>query len=234
MPEGIPDHIAIIMDGNGRWARERGLNRIKGHEKGIISVEAAIEGCIKNAVPYLSLFAFSIENWSRPKMEVDALMGYLSKYLDDKRKMFSEKDIRLFVSGRLPMLPEKIQKKISDICAETEDNKTLNLNLAISYGGKAEIIDAVKSIHKECLRGDRKVDDIDEDCFRRHLYIPEIPDVDLLIRTSGEVRISNFFLWQCAYSEFVFMQKYWPDFVSDDISEAIEVYKKRNRRFGGV
>ena len=227
-------HIAIIMDGNGRWATEQGLPRIKGHEKGIESVEITIEACMQEGIKYLSLFAFSVENWSRPKIEVDALMRFLGIYLDKKLSTFHEKKIRFCAVGRIEMLPEIIQKKIAKVSNDTKDYDALILTLALSYSGKAEIVDTAKKIAEKTVKNEICVDDINEELFSKNLYAPGIPDVDLMIRTSGELRLSNFFLWQAAYAEFIFLNKYWPEFNESDIVEAKKEYIARQRRFGSI
>ncbi|MFH1385041.1 MAG: isoprenyl transferase [Candidatus Omnitrophota bacterium] len=230
----IPRHVAIIMDGNGRWAHERKLPRYKGHEKGIEVVEHTIDGCLLLGIAYLTLYAFSIENWNRPKDEINVLMKYLSQYLDEKRDMLHKKKIRFNAIGRLELLSEAIQKKIQRNIEETKQYNDLVFTLALSYSGRSEIVDAVKKIGHAITENRISSDEIDEKLFAEHLSTKDIPDPDLLIRTSGEQRISNFLLWQLSYSELYFTDKCWPDFTHVDLVQAVEEYKKRNRRFGDV
>lgn len=230
----IPKHIAIIMDGNGRWANERSLPRTKGHEQGIKSVHAAIEGCLETNVSYLTLFAFSIENWKRPKSEVATLMTYLSKYLDDEREMLHEKKIRFNVVGRWKDLQDDIRQKIVRNAKESKGYDKLTLTLALNYGARTEIIDVIRNIVKKCKENILDEEALTEEVVENELYTAGLPDPDLLIRTSGEMRISNFLLWQISYTELLFLEKYWPDFDKNDLIEAVKEYKNRNRRFGDI
>ena len=230
----VPRHIAIIMDGNGRWAKERGLPRIKGHEKGAEAVRACVEGCGDLHVEFLTLYAFSAENWSRPKAEVVALMSLLEQFLKEKTPELLEKNVRLQAIGRLTDLPESCQRQLHKSIEQTAQNNGLTLILALSYGGRLEIIDGIKSLLKEVELGhiDRAM--IDQEMFSKHLYTRYYPDPDLLIRTSGELRISNFLLWQLSYTEIYVTPKLWPDFGKDDLFEAVKEFGSRQRRYGKV
>src|SRR5437764_1497738 len=231
-----PRHIAIIMDGNGRWARQRGLPRIKGHEKGADAVRECVEGCGELKVEYLTLYAFSAENWQRPKSEVFALMRLLEKFLKDKTPELIEKNVRLQAIGRLTDLPDNCQKRLHESIKRTASNTGLALILALSYGGRDEIIDGIRSLLREVEAGhiDRAM--INSEMFSKHLYTRYYPDPDLLIRTSGEMRISNFLLWQLSYTEMYVTSKLWPDFTRKDLFAAVEDFAKRqgrDRRFVG-
>jgi len=230
----IPRHIAIIMDGNGRWAKERGLPRAAGHRAGAESVRACVEACKEAGVSFLTLYAFSSENWRRPKAEVDALMRLLEKFLKDKTKDMMEWDVRLQAIGRISDLPERCQEALHEAIAQTSGNRSLTLILALSYGGREEIIDGVKSIVGEVQGGRLDPAMITPETFSKHLYTRYYPDPDLLIRTSGEMRVSNFLLWQISYAEIVVVKKNWPDFRKADLDDAIEEYRKRDRRFGAL
>lgn len=221
------------MDGNGRWAKKMGLPRIAGHRAGAKSVKEAIKGARESGVKILTLYTFSTENWKRPKHEVAALFKLLENYIDKEADNLHKNDIRLSVIGKTEGLPETVQKKIADVIEKTKDNKSLILNLALNYGGRTEIVDAVHKIINECRSRDIRCEDIDEDTFGKYLYTKDIPDPDLLIRTSGEMRISNFLLWQISYAEIYVTNKLWPDFKSRDFKKAIEEYQKRERRYGG-
>jgi len=233
-PKIIPRHIAIIMDGNGRWARQRGLPRIKGHEKGADAVRECVEGCGELKVEYLTLYAFSAENWQRPKSEVFALMRLLEKFLKDKTPELIEKNVRLQEIGRLTDLPDNCQKRLHESIKRTASNNGLTLILALSYGGRDEIIDGIRSLLREVEAGhiDRAM--INPEMFSKHLYTRYYPDPDLLIRTSGEMRISNFLLWQLSYTEMYVTPKLWPDFTRKDLLAAVDDFAKRQRRYGGV
>jgi len=233
-PKIIPRHIAIIMDGNGRWARQRGLPRIKGHEKGADAVRECVEGCGELKVAYLTLYAFSAENWQRPKSEVFALMRLLEKFLKDKTPELIEKNVRLQAIGRLTDLPDNCQKRLHESIKRTASNTGLTLVLALSYGGRDEIIDGIRSLLREVEAGhiDRAM--INPEMFSKHLYTRYYPDPDLLIRTSGEMRISNFLLWQLSYTEMYVTPKLWPDFTKKDLCAAVDDFAKRQRRYGGV
>ena len=230
----VPRHVAIIMDGNGRWAKGRGLPRIKGHEKGAEAVRECVEGCGELKIEFLTLYAFSAENWQRPKTEVFALMKLLEKFLKEKTPELLEKNVRLQAIGRLTDLPQSCQKQLHESIERTAANTGLTLILALSYGGRLEIIDGIKSLLRQIESGhiDRAM--IDVDMFSKHLYTRYYPDPDLLIRTSGEMRLSNFLLWQLSYTEMYVTQKLWPDFTKKDLFEAVEDFGQRNRRYGGV
>lgn len=229
----IPTHIAIIMDGNGRWAKRRGLPRSAGHSEGAKALERIIDACGELNIKYLTAYAFSTENWSRPKDEVDYLMKLLEEYLHK----FSEKkdrNVRFKVIGDINGLPENFQKEIINIEQNTNNNTGLQLNLAINYGGRDEIHKAVEKILCDYKEGKLSSEKIDTDLFSRYLYTSEIPDPDIILRPSGELRLSNFLLYQCAYSEFWFSKIYWPDFKKEYLIEAISDYQRRQRRFGGI
>ncbi len=237
MSEGkpeIPQHVAIIMDGNGRWAKKRGLPRIRGHQVGADSVKAVLQACRKSGVKYLTLYAFSTENWIRPKAEVLGLMSLLSKFLRDQSHELHDNKTRLRVIGHIDDLPAAVRRELLNCVAETAHYTEGTLTLALSYGGRVEITDAVRAIAEKVKRGELKPDEITDKTISQHLYAPDIPDPDFLIRTSGEQRISNFLLWQLSYAEFYFTETFWPDFREKEFLEAIEVYKNRHRRFGDI
>lgn len=230
----IPGHVAIIMDGNGRWASEKGLPRIAGHREGVKRVEEAIKICLKLGVKVLTIFTFSTENWSRPKREIDMLMRLLSSSLDRQIKNMQKNNIRFKVIGKDDPLPLELQKKIRKAESDTKDNTSLTLVMALNYGARQEIVDAAKKITKDAVSKNIDIDKLSPEDFNRYLYTDGLPDPDLLIRTSGEMRISNFLLWQLSYAELYFPKKYWPDFKEDDFMRAVSIYQKRNRRFGGT
>ncbi len=230
----IPKHIAIIMDGNGRWAKKKGLPRIMGHQQGIERVKEIVRSCKDLGVGTLTLYAFSVENWKRPRPEVNTLMRLLEQFVKRELNSMIKNGIRIKVIGRIDELPENITRLLKETEFITKDNKSLMLNLALNYGGRTEIVDAVKAILKDVLKGSLNAKNIDEEVFSSYLYTAGIPDPDLLIRTSGEMRISNFLLWQISYSEIYFTHKYWPDFRRKDLEDAIGEYIKRERRFGGI
>lgn len=230
----IPRHIAIIMDGNGRWANARGLPRAQGHRAGAESVREAVETCRHLGVEFLTLYAFSSENWNRPQKEVDALMKLLERFLREKLPELLKQNVRLHAIGRLHMLPEKCRKQIDTAIESTRNNTGLHLVLALSYGSREEIADAARDIAVKVAAGDIDPDDIDTQLFASYLSTTGIPDPDLLIRTSGEFRISNFLLWQISYAEIVISPKNWPDFRDADLRAAVEEYAQRHRRFGKV
>jgi undecaprenyl diphosphate synthase len=232
--KAIPRHIAIIMDGNGRWAKERGLPRTEGHRKGAESVRAMTEGCRELGVEYLTLYAFSSENWKRPKREVDALMKLLELYLKQETKVMMKNNIRLQAIGRLHDLPESCQRTLHQAIETTANNTALTLILALSYGGREEIIDGVKSLIDSVEKGHLDKAMIDNEVFSKHLYTRYYPDPDLLIRTSGELRLSNFLLWQLSYTEFYITERLWPDFGKEQLRAAVDEYGRRQRRFGDV
>ncbi len=230
----IPRHIAIIMDGNGRWANARGLPRMEGHRAGAESVREAVETCRQLDVDYLTLFAFSSENWKRPKKEIDALMKLLERFLREKLPEMLQQNVRFQTIGRLNMLPANCRRQLDKAVASTRDNDGLTLILALSYGSREEITDAARALAIKAAAGEIDPADIDNDLFSKHLYTANIPDPDLLVRTSGELRISNFLLWQISYSEIVISPKYWPDFRNADLRAAVDEYARRHRRFGTV
>ena len=230
----IPRHIAIIMDGNGRWAKERGLPRTEGHRRGADSVEKIVEACGELGVGFLTLYAFSTENWKRPKLEVSALMKMLEHFLKVKTPELMKQNVRLQAIGRLHDLPERTQKQLHQSIETTSQNSGLTLILALSYGAREEIMDGIKSLLESIERGHLDRGMIDADVFSKHLYTRYYPDPDLLIRTSGEMRISNFLLWQLSYTEFYVTQTLWPDFRKPQLIEAIRDFTRRDRRFGGV
>lgn len=235
VPSKLPVHIAIIMDGNGRWARERGFrDRTKGHEYATTAVRETVRICNDIGIKYLSLFAFSTENWKRPKEEVNTLMYLLNKYLKLELKEMLDNNIKLVASGRLDDLPQNVRKTLNDAIQKTEKNNGLILNFCLSYSGRSEILDTIKKILAINAKNAIDPSKIEDDFFRQYLYKPEIPDPDLLIRTSGEVRVSNFFLWQLAYTEIYVTDVLWPDFRKKDLLEAIIDYQKRERRFGKI
>lgn len=229
-----PRHIAIIMDGNGRWAKERGWIRLKGHEQGAQSVQESLDACLEAGVEYLTLYAFSSENWKRPKLEVQGLMALLEHYLGHKIEEMNRNGIRFHAIGRLKELPSSIQKRLQQAMTATAHNNKLTLTLALNYGSRAEIVDAMKAIAHKVQQGDLSGEEITEELLSDHLYTAGMPDPDLFIRTSGEYRISNFLLWQLSYAEMYITSKFWPDFKKADLLQAIEVFQKRERRFGGV
>lgn len=230
----IPTHIAIIMDGNGRWAQSRGLPRIEGHRKGADSVRAACESCVELGIKHLTLYCFSNENWKRPKDELDFLMGLLKKFLVEQCKTVLEKNIRLTVIGRRNGLPEDVLREMDFVIEQSKACTGLHLCLAINYGSRQEITDGVRSIAQKVERGELLPSEINEQTITDSLYTSGVPDPDLLIRTSGEMRISNYLLWQISYSELYITKRPWPEFGKDDIVLAIEEYNRRNRRFGGL
>ena len=228
----LPEHIAVIMDGNGRWAKQKGKNRIFGHQNAIKAVRETTEAAAELGIKFLTLYAFSTENWSRPKSEVDALMRLLVKTINIETKTLNKNNIRLFAIGNLESLPKDCLKELNEAIAKTSQNTRMTLVLALSYSSKWEIINAVKKISEAVKNGEIKQEMIDQDLFSNYLTTKNIPDPELLIRTSGEYRISNFLLWQIAYAEFYFTQKLWPDFRKEDLYEAILDYQNRERRFG--
>lgn len=230
----LPVHIAIIPDGNGRWAKRRGLPRTMGHKVGSENIKKIVKLCNNIGIKYLTVYAFSTENWSRPKSEVDALMSLLLEYLRNAEKELSGANIRINVIGNIAGLPSELQKEIPRVEELTRKNTGLNLVMALNYGGRKEILCAVKSIVKSVANGDIKMEDINEGVVSEHLYTKDIPDPDLIIRTSGEKRSSNFLLWQSAYSEFWFSEVLWPDFNEKHLLQALEDYQSRKRRFGGI
>jgi len=228
----LPQHIAIIMDGNGRWAKGLGKLRVFGHKNGVSSVREVLEGAIEIGIPYLTLYAFSSENWSRPKLEVRALMELLISSLTKELKTFQKNGVKLKAIGNLSDLPQNIQKTLSDTIEATKENTKCTLTLALSYGSRKEILDATKKIATQLAAGSLTPEEVTEEVFSANLYTAGTPDPDLLIRTSGEQRISNYLLWQLAYTELWFSSKMWPEFTRNDLFEAIFEYQSRERRFG--
>lgn len=230
----VPQHVAIIMDGNGRWAQKRGLPRIKGHQEGAESVRAAVRACKKAGIKYLTLYAFSVENWVRPKAEIRGLMQLLRRFLTREEEELHKNEVRLRVIGRVRDLPEDVQKELSRVMQATGHYTGGTLTLALSYGGRAEIADAVRAIARRVAAGELKPGEVDEMTIAAHLYAPDIPDPDFMIRTSGEMRLSNFLLWQLSYSELYITDVLWPDFREEEFAKAIEEYGRRHRRFGDI
>jgi len=230
--ERLPKHLAIIMDGNGRWAKQKGFLRAFGHENGTKSVRKTVEECAKLGIENLTLYAFSTENWNRPKLEVDTLMKLLINSLKNELKTLQENNIKLNSIGNLDKLPKSIQKELNEVIEKTKNNSRMTLTLALSYGSREELLNVVKKISDKVKNNIISIETIDESIINQHLYTHNLPDVDLLIRTSGEHRISNFLLWQIAYAELFFTDVLWPDFTEEHLYEAIVSYQKRERRFG--
>lgn len=228
----LPKHLAIIMDGNGRWAKQQGLLRALGHESGTKSVKVIIEASAKLGIEFLTLYAFSTENWNRPKLEVDTLMKVLINSLKKELPTLQKNNIKLNAIGNLERLPKSAQKELLDVIDKTKNNTQMTLTLALSYGSREELVAAVRNICSKVKNNIISIDAIDDSIINEHLYTQNLPDVDLLIRTSGEHRISNFLLWQIAYAELYFTDILWPDFKEQDLYEAIISYQKRERRFG--
>ena len=229
---GPPRHVAIIMDGNGRWAKQHGLPRVKGHEQGAESVRAVLRACRPAGVKYLTLYAFSVENWSRPRLEVEALMALLQTFLKKQENELHANRVRLRTIGRTTDLPKPVQRELSRVMQATAQYDEGQLILALSYGGRAEIVDAARRLAGEVRAGRLVPEAIDDKVFAANLYAPDIPDPDLMIRTSGEMRISNFLLWQLSYAEFYFTDVLWPDFREEHFVAALAEYARRHRRFG--
>src|SRR5271167_304228 len=230
----LPRHVAVIMDGNGRWAKARHLPRIEGHRRGADSAREIIRTAGELGIKYLTLYAFSVENWNRPKDEVDALMKYLVHYLKTETSELNKNKVRLEVIGQVYRLPENVQEHLRKSIATLSRNNGLTLVMALSYGSRIEIVDAVRRIGEEVKRGKLEPADITEDVISQHLWTRNIPDPDLLIRTSGEMRVSNFLLWQISYAELVITPTLWPDFRKPQFFAALEEYARRHRRFGGI
>ena len=226
----IPQHVAIIMDGNGRWAKARGLPRLAGHRAGTENLRTIIRASAKLGIKYLTLYAFSTENWSRPKAEIAGLMHILADVIDKELKELHEEGARLLHIGHLDGLPKNLQKKVRQAIELTKDNQRINIVIAFNYGGRDEIINAIKSI----IRDDVNPEDVDEPLVSSYMFTSGLPDPDLVIRTSGELRTSNFLTWQSVYSEWYFPQVYWPDFNEEELRKALEDYSNRERRFGGL
>ena len=230
----IPNHVAIIMDGNGRWAKQKGMARVFGHRNGVKAVRETIEVAAEIGVKTLTLYAFSTENWKRPKKEVDILMSLLVSSLKDELKTLQKNNIKLITIGQIENLPKKAQKELQEVIQKTSNNNSMILNLALSYGSREEIVNAIKKISKKVVNKQLSIEEINEKIINNHLYTFTLPDVDFLIRTSGEKRISNFLLWQIAYAELYFTDVLWPDFRKEDFFKAILNYQQRERRFGKI
>lgn len=231
-PNNIPRHVAIIMDGNGRWAKSRRLPRIAGHKVGVQSVKEIVRASTELGVSFLTLYAFSTENWKRPAMEVNALMALLKSYLKSELADLQKNNVKLRCIGQIEKLPSGPRKALDRAISETANNNGLTLNLALSYGSRTEIVMAASLLAKKCLDGQLKPEDISEELIAAHLYTAELPDPDLLIRTGGEYRLSNFLLWQISYAEFYVTETMWPDFRKPELVKAISSYQHRQRRFG--
>src|SRR4051795_13054626 len=234
-PKRLPAHIAIVMDGNGRWARQRNLVRIIGHKAGVAAVRSTVETCAQLGIEALTLYAFSVENWKRPRLEIEGLWHLLRRYLKRELETLMENDIQLVAIGRLESLPGSVQAELQSVMDKTRHNRGMRLSLAINYGGRTELIDAVNSILENAkLEGNLDALEITEEAISSHLYTAGLKDPDLLIRTSGEMRVSNFLLWQIAYAELYVTDTLWPDFTRTNLLEAISDYQNRERRFGGL
>jgi undecaprenyl diphosphate synthase len=230
--DNIPKHVAVIMDGNGRWAKGKGMNRIFGHKNALTAVRETIEAAAELGTEAITLYAFSTENWNRPKIEINALMSLLISSLNKESITFKENDVRVNAIGNIKSLPNSAQKTLKQVIKETQNNKKIVLTLALSYGAREEIINTIKNISKKVVNNDLTIEEIDEKIINNHLYTFNLPDVDLMIRTSGEQRISNFLLWQMAYAELYFTNILWPDFRKEHFYDAIIEYQNRERRFG--
>jgi undecaprenyl diphosphate synthase len=230
----IPNHIAIIMDGNGRWAKERGYPRFKGHQEGMDNVKRIVKVANREGVKYLTIYAFSTENWKRPKAEVDFLMKLPTQFLNHYLPELIEENVKVTMIGYFDQLPKHTKKAMEEAVLRTQSNTGLILNIALNYGGRLEITEAMQQIAKEVEAGQLSADEITEDVIGQHMYTKDLPDPDLLIRTSGEVRLSNFLLWQLAYSEFWFSSVHWPAFDEEEFLKALRAYSQRKRRFGGL
>ena len=228
----IPKHVAIIMDGNGRWAKKQGKPRVFGHRRGVKTVQEIVEAAAKVGINTLTLYTFSTENWSRPKKEVDMLMGLLVKSLKEELKILIKNNIKLQTIGKIDKLPKRVVNELNEVIAKTKKNNRLTLNLALNYGAREEIVNAIKNISKKVVNKTISIEEINENIINNHLYTVTLPDVDFLIRTSGEKRISNFMLWQIAYAELYFTNVLWPDFKKEHFFQAIIEYQHRERRFG--
>ena len=230
--KNIPVHVAIIMDGNGRWASQRSLPRIAGHRAGVKSVQEVIKAAKESGVKILTLYTFSTENWKRPKHEVQALFKLLENYINTQADALIKNNIKLSIIGRLEELPDSVRNKLKTVMEKTRLNTALTLNLALNYGARTEIVDAVRAIASDCVSKRIRPEEIDEKSFSGYLYTKDLPDPDLLIRTSGEMRLSNFLLWQLSYSELYVSKKFWPDFKKIDFLKAVKEYQSRQRRYG--
>ena len=232
LPEKLPEHIAIIMDGNGRWAKKRGKNRVFGHHEGVLRVRELVENAVEIKIPYLTLYTFSTENWNRPKDEVEALMSLLVETLNEQVNDLMKQNIQLKAIGNIEGLPKKTHKTLKNVLHKTANNTGMVLNIALNYGGRQELVQAVKKIAKKVKNNIILLENIDENKINLQLYTRNLPDVDFLIRTGGEKRISNFLLWKLAYAELYFTDVLWPDFKKENFYEALSDYQKRERRFG--
>ncbi len=230
--DNIPKHVAVIMDGNGRWAKGKGMNRIFGHKNALTAVRETIEAAAELGTQAITLYAFSTENWNRPQIEVNALMSLLISSLNKESITFKENDVRVNAIGNIKSLPDSAQKTLKQVIKETKNNKKIVLTLALSYGAREEIVNTIKNISKKVVNNELTIEEIDEKIINNHLYTFNLPDVDLMIRTSGEQRISNFLLWQLAYAELYFTNILWPDFRKEHFYDAIIEYQNRERRFG--
>ena len=230
----LPVHVAVIMDGNGRWAKKHGLPRLAGHRAGMKSVKTIVNASGQTGIKYLTLYAFSVENWLRPKPEVSGLMKILREYLIKEVDELDAKGVKIITTGRTADLEDNARRILEDSIVRTKNNKGLVLNLALSYGGRAELVDAVKKMSHDLFAHKVQAEKIDEKLIQRYLYHPEVPDPDLIIRTSGESRLSNFLIWQAAYAEYYFTEVLWPDFGEEDLYRALVEYQQRERRFGKV
>ena len=232
--EKVPEHVAVIMDGNGRWAKERGLPRLKGHEEGAQSVLAVLKAAKESGVKYLTLYAFSTENWNRPKDEVDGLMTLLATFMQKHAREFLKNKIRLRVMGEVDRLPKAVQVGLSKLMEQSAKDYERTLIVALSYGSRKEIAESAKAIARKVAAGELDPETVTEETVAQHLYLPDVPDPELMIRTSGELRLSNFLLWQLSYAELYVTEAYWPDFREKEFFQALESFGKRGRRFGGV
>lgn len=230
----LPQHIAIIMDGNGRWAKKRGLPRLAGHRQGLETLKNIVQACQELGVPYLTVYAFSTENWKRPQDEVEGLMRLLVEYIQNELDNLNKKGVRVRAIGELERLPQEARRQVERAIDQTKENQGLNLQIALNYGGRREIVEALRAISREVAAGKVKPEQIDEELVSRFLYTAGIPDPDLLIRPSGELRWSNFLIWQAAYSEFWITNVLWPDFKPADLYRAVFDYQHRQRRYGGL
>ena len=231
-PDNIPNHIAVIMDGNGRWAKGKGMNRIFGHRNALTAVRETIEAAAEIGTKAITLYAFSTENWKRPKIEVSALMSLLINSLNKELPTFQQNNVKVNAIGNIESLPDNAQKTLFDVIEKTKSNSKIVLTLALSYGSREEIVNTIKNISKKVVNNELNIEEIDEKIINNHLYTFNLPDVDLMIRTSGEQRISNFLLWQMAYAELYFTDILWPDFRREHFYDAIIEYQNRERRFG--
>lgn len=232
--EKVPEHVAVIMDGNGRWANERGLPRLKGHEEGAQSVLAVLKAAKESGVNYLTLYAFSTENWNRPKDEVDGLMTLLATFMQKHARELLKNKIRLRVMGEVDRLPKAVQAGLIKLMKQSEKGYERTLIVALSYGSRKEIAESAKAIARKAAAGELDPETVTEETVAQHLYLPDVPDPELMIRTSGELRLSNFLLWQLSYAELYVTETYWPDFREKEFFQALESFGKRGRRFGGV